>query len=255
VKTIDVNLLLGRPGTHVGGVARAGELLAEMDRRSIEKGLVAHLAGAWDDPYLGNDLLLQEVRDVGNCNGRLVPVPVVDVDASDGGVDWDAWQEAGCKAVRVCPTFYRRAVDAGACERWLTRLLELKWFLEVPIYPFAVRFGQTGTVADAMSFAESHVDLPVLILAPHRYMFGEICSALASHSNIYLDVGNLSGGGAVTSLIAEGFSDRLVCGSGYGVCYSTPFRDMVLYSNISESAKRRIVYDNANRLLAGRMPD
>jgi len=30
---------------------------------------------------------------------------------------------------------------------------------------------------------------------------------------------------------------------------------MVLYSNISESAKRRIVYDNANRLLAEGMAE
>jgi predicted TIM-barrel fold metal-dependent hydrolase len=66
-------------------------------------------------------------------------------------------------------------------------------------------------------------------------------------------VGNLSTGTGIPDLVDAGFGRRLVYGSGAGVSCITPFRDVVLYSGISQEASRLILYDNAIRL--SRLPE
>ena len=250
MKTIDVNMVLGQPGTHVGGVSTAHELIEEMDRQQIERSLVSHLGGAFHNFSAGNDPLLREMRAAGGHLARLVPVPVANPDVPDGGLDWDAWQELGAKGVRICPTYYHQRLDTGTCKELLGQLRKRNWFLQVPIAPFCGAVWQTGSVAEAVRCANLQEDLPVLILCANRHLFGELRKALASCPNICLDVGNLSTGAAVATLVGEGYGDRLVCGSGYGVSCSTPFRDMVIFSSVPESAKALILYGNAARLIA-----
>ena len=249
MKTIDFNMVLGRPGTHVGGVLTADDLLAEMDAQEIERAVVAHLAGAYHDTYMGNELLAEALQDA--PRERLLPVPVIDLDDPQGGLDWERWEALGARGVRVCPVSFRRTVKVFDCEGWLGELQKRGWFLEVPVYPFPSQKGQTGSVDDAVTFAESREDLSVVIVCAGRYTFGQLCDALAAHENLFLDIEHLSTGSALLNLVEKGFADRLVCGSGYGVCCSTPFRDMVLYSDVPEPVQRKILYDNAAGLLAG----
>ena len=53
----------------------------------------------------------------------------------------------------------------------------------------------------------------------------------------------------VPQLVDAGLTKRLVCGSGFGISYLNPYRDVVLVADISESAKQRILRENALELI------
>lgn len=248
MKTIDINMILGQPGTHPGGVLTVRELLEEMDRQDIERCWVTHLAGAVHDMEVGNRLLLDQVRIAGAGRSRLTPVPVADWNVPDGALDWGMWAELGCRGIRVCPSFYGPSEDPSAVDALLARLAERGWFLQVPLRPFCGAGQQTGKIADAVSLAARRADVPVVLVGPKRQEFAELCSALRSSATLHLDVGNLSTGTHIRDLVAKGFADRLVSGSGFGVCCSTPARDIVLYAPIPESAKESILHRNPMRL-------
>lgn len=178
MKTVDANLILGMPGTHTGGVETADELVAEMDRHEIERGLVTHIAGAVHDIRVGNELLFGQTRTARADRGRLIPVPVVDLNNPPGEREWHTWEGAGVRGVRVCPAFYGRG--------------------------------------DSMA------------------------------------VDNLSTGTGIADLVAAGFEERLVWGSGYGISMVMPFRDVVRYSTIADEVQRAILRDNIISLLGAR---
>jgi len=253
MKTIDVNLILGQPGTHPGGVMTTRDLLVEMDRQDIEKGLVTHIAGAIHNTDVGNRLLLREMQATDHDRQRLMPIPVVNLELPDGGLDWDTWDEMGTRGVRACPSFYGPSTHPQAVEELLNQLCAKGWFLQVPIRPFCGSRWQTATVAGSVSLAEPKADLLVLIVCPSRGDFAELCIALESCPNLYVDVGNLTTGTAVSDLVSRGYVDRLVCGSGFGVSCSTPSRDIVRYAPISEAAGEAILYRNAGQLMGTRV--
>jgi hypothetical protein len=249
MRTVDANLILGQPGTHPGGVATTGELLAEMDRQNIEKGLVTHIAGSVDNTDVGNRLLLGAMQATDHARQRLMPIPVADLERPGGGLDWDTWHKMGTRGARACPSFYGPSTHPHAAEALLDQLRAKGWFLQVPVRPFCGSRWQTGTVAGVISLAQAEADLVVMIVCPSRGDFAELCIALESCPNLWVDVGNLTTGTAVRDLVSRGYTDRLVCGSGFGVCYSTPSRDVVQYAPIPEAAREAILYRNVGQLL------
>ena len=250
MKTIDANLVLGRPATHSSGVLASAELIAEMDRREVEKGLVAHLAGTIHEIGEGNDLLLREMRGSRDGRGRLVPVPAVDPNAPDGSLDWEAWDELGARGVRAASSLSGPGSDARAKAALLARLADRGWFLEVAIRPFCGSQWQTGSVAEAAALAGMAEELTVVVICPARQQFAELVPAMESQPNLWADVGNLSTGTAVRDLVGRCFTDRLVCGSGFGISYSTTGRDIVRYSPIPEAAVEAILRGNGERLIS-----
>ena len=251
MRTLDTNLILGRPGTHAGGVDTARELLDEMDRRDIERGWVSHLAGAVHDPAEGNDLLLRAMCAADADRSRLMPVPVAAPDRPEIVFDWDAWAALGAKGVRVCPAFYRTPADCAGWTPLLEALRGRGWFLQVPISPFNGARWPSGTVEDAVRLAAACPEVTVILLCGSRKNFLAFRTALERHANVWADVGNMTTGSGVPDLVARGFTDRLICGSGYAVSCSTPFRDVVRYAGIAGAAKRAILRDNALRLADG----
>jgi hypothetical protein len=249
LNTVDFNMILGRPASHVSGVLTARELLDEMDRQNIEKCLVTHLGASVCDTETGNRLLLQQIQAAGGDRGRLVPVPVLNWNLPAGSLDWDSWASCGCRGIGVCPSFYGASESPEAVDKTLAVLSERGWFLHVLLRPFCGASQQTGTIGDAVSLAARRTDVPVMLVCPRRSEFAALCSALRSSPNLCADVGNLSTGTHVRDLVARGFANRLVCGSGFGVCCSTPSRDVVLYSPIPEAAREAILRGNALRLL------
>ena len=252
MKTIDTNLILGRPGTHGSGVAALSGLLFEMDANDVEFGLVSHLAGAVHRPQVGNALLFAAFEDQPDGKDRLVPVPVVNWAEPIEAVDWPFWTDMGVRGVRVCPGLVGPCRDEATRAALLGRLRDRGWFVQVPISPFYGSPWPGGRVADAVGLAADGPDVPVLLTGCQRGLHRELCRALAEHENLYLDVGNLSTGAAVEDLVDEGLTDRLVCGSGFGVSCITPFRDMVLCADVPEEAKTAILRYNAERMLGGR---
>ncbi len=249
MKSFDANLILGRPGTHGSGVLALNDILAEMDRCDIERGLITQLAGSVHNIEFGNAALLREMRAGQHEGDRLITVPVVDLDRPEGGLDWEAWTELGTRGVRCCPSFFAPSDNVKAIEQLLQRLSELGWFLQVPLHPFCKAAWQTGTIGKAVTLAKMQLDVRVMILCPGRNDFAELCRALEACPNIYVDVGNLTTGTAVNNLVAKGFVERLVYGSGFGVCYITPSRDIVRYSPIPEPGKEAILYRNLATLM------
>lgn len=247
MKTLDVNLILGRPGTHDGGVLTAKELLAEMDRQNIERGFVTHLAGAVHNPVVGNEMLFRDIPN--DAGARLVPVPAMSLWDPPDATTWSQWETAGVRGIRICPSFYGPARGPRVGLELMDNLGRRGWFLQVPISPFCGCRWPTSTVAEAVSFAAMREDVLVPILCPGRKQFGELLAGLASRPNVYVDVGNLSTGTGVSQLVAAGFAERLICGSGYGVSCITAARDIVLYAHIPETAKTAILCENAARLM------
>ena len=253
MKTFDTNLILGKPTTHNSGFDSVEQLLHEMDQHDIARGFVTHLAGSVYDARVGNDLLFQNMQDAASGKCRLIPIPVVDIRGLPVDRTWGQWEEAGVRGVRVCPSLHGRGGSESATRDFLERLNSKGWFLQVPIIPYYRTSLETGSVSDAVFFASLMSDLPVLVVGVSRKLFIELLTALSSTPNLYLDVGNLSTGTGIPDLVDAGFGRRLVCGSGAGVSCITPFRDVVLYSGISQEASQLILYDNAIRL--SRLPE
>ncbi len=247
MKTIDVNLMLGRPGTHASGVSSTRELIAAMDAHGVERGLVSHIAGAVHDPALGNDRLFDAIPSAASCDDRLVPLPVAGPEAMPAPALWQKWEAAGVRGVRACPAFYGYSSDEA--DALSSGLAERGWFLQMPLAPVYGGPCSGATVAQACAWAEKRNDLCVMIGGTHRDNLAELRAAMRSCANLWLDLGNQTTGTGVELLVADGFADRLVCGSGFGVSGITSFRDVVLCADIPEDVKTNILRTNALRLL------
>jgi hypothetical protein len=247
MKTVDANLVLGRPGTHASGVAGAAELLAEMDAHEVERGLVTHVAGAVHEPATGNRLLFAEVSSAAAHEGRLIPVPVAGPGAGPGAELWQQWQDAGVRGVRACPDFYH--YPEAEVDALLAGLVARGWFLQLPLAPVYGAPWRCATVARAAAWAGRCEGLRVLITGTHRNDLAELRAAMKSHADIWLDVGNQTTGTGVELLVGDGFGDRLVCGSGFGVSYIASFRDVVRCADVPEETRTAVLRGNALKLL------
>jgi hypothetical protein len=105
-----------------------------------------------------------------------------------------------------------------------------------------------GSLKDATELAALNDAVKLLICGVNREQFVDLRDLLESAKNVHLDVGNLCRATYIPQLVNAGFAKRLVCGSGFGISYLTPYRDVVLCADISAAAQRRILYENALEL-------
>ena len=245
---IDTNLILGRPGTHPWGADSADELLKSMDRHGVERGLVSHIASSLHDARIGNELLFSSLTS--SKDSRLHPVPVVRIRNLPDDDVWVEWRSQGVRCVRVCPAFYKEQTVPSAQRRMLRQALKRHdCFLQVSHVPFYGSSLTSATVADAARLADAIAPIPLMLAGIARRNYTEVEELLASQENVLVDVGNLTTGTAVQTLVASGFEDMLVWGSGFGVSYAMQFADVISASGIPDAAIDKILYTNAKALM------
>lgn len=248
---IDVNLVLGRPGTHPWGVSDGAGLIEMMDRFGVEQGLITHIAGAIHDPDVGNRMLLDSLA--GAPESRLHPVPVVRLRDIPKPATWTHWVDRGTRCVRLCPGFYREQKPAKAdLDAFRNALDDADCFVEIGLVPF---YGSSWSLADishVATYAESLQDVPIVVSGISRGHYTDVESLLGNHPNIRVDVGNLTTGTGVRTLVEAGFENRLVWGSGFGISYPRQFFDVIATAGIPDTAFAKIVHDNAHKLIGGK---
>jgi hypothetical protein len=249
-KSIDTNLILGKPGTHPGGVDSAKDLLDMMDRYDVEQGFVSHIASSIHDADVGNRLLFEALEECHAAIGRLHGVPVVRLRRLPADSTWREWRSRRVRCVRLCPAFYKeQAPDGDLVSKLRESLTEYGFALQMSLVPFYGSSWVSASMSDAFRFAEAVAPAPFLLSGIGRGNFADVEALLASQPSAVVDVGNLTTGTGTEDLVAAGYGDRLVCGSGYGISYPRQFFDVIGASRLPDEAIRKIVYGNA-RLLA-----
>jgi predicted TIM-barrel fold metal-dependent hydrolase len=245
MKTFDANLILGKPAATLSGVERGQRLIAEMDRHNVDRGLVTHLDGAQQSVARGNQMLFEQTR---GLTDRLVPVPVVNLGDMPDEREWRLWRANGVRGVRICPQIHSQGVDQARTSL-LKTLESLGWFLQIPLRLYYMAGPLGGNLKDAAEFASLNETVKLILCGVNREQFVDLRRLLESTKNVHLDVGNLCRATYIPQLVNAGFAKRLVCGSGFGISYLTPYRDVVLCADISAAAKQRILYENGLELV------
>ena len=130
-------------------------------------------------------------------------------------------------------------------------LKSMGWFLQIPLRLYYMKGPLGGSLEDVAELAELDKAIKVIVGGVNRDLFVDLRSLLKSKKNVYLDVANLCRATFIPQLVNAGFAKRLVCGSGFGISYLTPYRDVVLCADISRAEKRQILYENARALVRG----
>ncbi|MGI6208083.1 MAG: amidohydrolase family protein [Anaerolineae bacterium] len=247
MSAFDANLVLGRLGWRPIGVDSAEEMLRAMDRFGIARGLVSHLTACIHEPGAGNRALFDAVA---GHEDRLIPVPVVDL--NDGG-QWRSqvaeWAERGVRAVRIAPAFYHNRVDGEAAEGLAQEAVSRGWPVVVALNAVRGVPWVNGRPGDALQLAQRFPQLRILLLGANRSQWYETIDILRNAPNVHLELSNLEIGLALEQLVQEGFGNRLLSGSNYGMSYPNVCMERIRCSSVDEQVKHAVLSGNAATML------
>ncbi|MBP5531933.1 MAG: hypothetical protein J6Y54_07905 [Lentisphaeria bacterium] len=246
MKFFDANTSIGLDGRASDEMTRsfpvADELLRAMDAAGIERALVGH-AGAEISGIATNDFLAEETRGhhdrlisawtyLPHYTGELPPWPEFFLQMA----------EAGTRALRIMPNSllfpaHKMALEEDFSEfahRHIPLILdwsELKWDT---IYRLAADFPENVFIVSNVRLWPSD-----------RFMR----PLMAKHAHLYVETSKYWCAGGLADLVANGYGERLLFGSGMPKLLAPAAMMEVRHADIAEEPKRAIAYGNLARLL------
>ena len=105
------------------------------------------------------------------------------------------------------------------------------------------------TAGRGCSAAGSEVPSAGSALGRNRSQWYETIDILRNAPNVHLELSNLEIGLALEQLVQEGFGNRLLSGSNYGMSYPNVCMERIRCSSVDEQVKHAVLSGNAATML------
>jgi predicted TIM-barrel fold metal-dependent hydrolase len=237
----DCNAMVG-PWLYPLHCAGVTDLLAAMDYSNIRHALVYHSAAWHHHPQTGNEMLMAEIAG----HERLLPCWAVTGTATrEQGDPTDvllALKRNQVRAVRIFPKTQKFLTDAwvlgdlcAALEEKQVPLLVHKEELDdnaANLYPLCHDFPRLPVVLTCSSYFHSRIFYALLEKCP----------------NFHVDTSLFLVHGGIEDVVERFGPERLLYGSHLPFTEPGPSMTAILYAEIADKDKRKIAYENFQRL-------
>lgn len=246
MKTIDINLIIGKPGFKAIGSYTLNEIKLAMKKNNIDGGLVHCLSSLVHDTKIGNDILYKEF--INNTDKSIIPVPTFNMNYPPDTKEINKWIKLNSKAFMFCPTFYKHDVYYDSMEVIKT-IINNNISIIFPLLAYTSSSIKTTSYNQIEAAAKAFPNNNVIVINTSRGDIHWLKTILKKHTNIYAEIGNISTGTGIEQLVTGSNHKQLLCGSAYGISYITVNRSNILSSNISLQQKKDILYNNIQNIL------
>jgi predicted TIM-barrel fold metal-dependent hydrolase len=241
----DCNLSFGLPTRRpLLPVPEVTDLLGEMERAGVERGLVWHIVQHDGSPQIGNAMLSAAIRPYENLTGCWAILPNQGKEFPPVAEFCQQMKAARISAIRLFPGSHRFLLNAVALGDWLEAfserriplLLSMKNGVEWrDVYALLADFPElVCVICDHGCWGEDRLFRPLLERYPH----------------VYVDTAHYLLDGGIEGLVETYGPDRLLFGSGFPDCYFGGMMLALRHAQIAEEAKSAIACGNLDRILS-----
>lgn len=238
-EVIDINTFFGvAPGSEDDWSLDA--LLRLLDHHEVERALTCSLRGVYFDFVEGNNETLAAAR----SHNNLVPVGTIDprryLDCLE---EVRRCASEGIKVFRFFPDVQGWAIDGLHFLRVVEAIAEANGAVMLP----CAAAGWASTAARVLG----PIGIPAVLLGAGYSFFAELLAAMEACPTIYCDGHKLDSPGACELICQEVGEERMMFGSGLPERYFSSAYLMVEKAELTPHQRRRILHDNAARVLLG----
>ena len=239
MKRFDVNCMLGRWPQGGPTLANTDELLASMNRLSIERALVRHTMAIYHDASRGNELLMAELGGHARLEPCWVVLPDTMHEMGEGWIEQMVAQQV--RAVAMYPSRQGYPLANWQCDGVLGPLAARRYLL-------LLEAGEADWHG-LHWLCGAHPGLRVVLLGPGYRVLRPLFALLDAHPNLYLDMSTLSNFGGVETVCARFGAQRLVFGTGVPRTEGAGPITALEYSTLTVADLETISAGNLERLL------
>ncbi|MBN1446065.1 MAG: hypothetical protein JW957_08175 [Candidatus Omnitrophica bacterium] len=245
-KFFDANLYVGRHAKTVyKPAAEAEELIKEMDRQSIEKAIVWHIAQHNFSPAEGNAMLSAMIRKHPRLCGCWTILPPQTGEVITRCFFRDM-KENRIAALRAFPDIHRFLLNRTVFGGFLDEVSDRK-------IPLLLSMEKGCSWEGVYNLLEQYPALLCILCdigvwGTNRYTW----PLLENYKNVYLETSLLAIGHEQVEAAAKKFgAGRIVFGSGFPERYPESSICEVLHCNLLDSDKKKISWTNLDSIISG----
>ncbi|MDR2569129.1 MAG: amidohydrolase family protein [Oscillospiraceae bacterium] len=244
---IDINTMIGSWSFGEPMFKDTKGLCAEMDRLNIRKAFTYHFLAAGYDPKVGNDALVEEIKDYNNIIGTMVLTPLIKIEFGGKEAVKDFMMTNRIGAIRLFPIDHSYTL-----ENWnMEEIFEITNECSVPIF-FDMR-QRGGNMSEHFNdfyyLAKENPETPIVLLTVGYRHLRTIMKLLENCPNIYIDTSDFITYRGIEDIVKHFGSKQILFGSRMPFIEGGVSIGRIIYSSIAETDKENIAYKNAERLL------
>ena len=244
VRFFDCNAYFGLPAVRpLAPVATADAFVTEMDRASVDRALVWHIAQHDAAPRVGNQLLADAIASQPRLSGCWTMLPNQAREFPPPKVLFQQMKAARIAAIRVFPNSHKFLLNGVS----MGELLEALVAQRVPLFVSMKRGVSWHNVYGLLS---EFPDL-VCVICDHG-CWGEdryFRPLLERYPNVYVDTAQYLLDGGIEALVADYGARRILYGSGFPESYFGGMMMAVKHAQIPDEAKELIAHGNLERII------
>lgn len=253
MRFFDVNCWIGEdPFPSFKHFKDSSELIIEMDKYGIEEVLVSHFLAWKYNPFIGNDILADQIRESEKCYGCYVLVPFGTEKIGDIEVYIDRMVESKkARAFRIFPLDHHFSIADWSMRKVFSALHDCRIPLIFPLSQITWAFNQVHWDV-IYELSQSYKKLPIIVdgygpqeLTQSRFFL----PLLENCENVYLDIHNLLLYGIIEEIVNRIGAHRLLFSTG--MPFNNPGASLmrIITAQISNGEKKQIAQGNIKRLL------
>jgi len=240
----DCNCSIGRTVYPFSGdLSTPDDLLKEMDCAGIDKALVFHTFSRDVNPMLGNDILIEQIKNYKNLFPVWTVLPHQTGEMLPPDKLLKVMENKGIKAVRLYPT---KDFQSFSISEWNSgKLLSA---LENAYIPLMMDIEINGWDV-IQGLISKYPKLPVIAMNV-SYRHNRFTYPLfEKYSNIYVETSRYFGAGVIEDVYEKFGSGKIIFGTNSPQYTGTSAISMITYAEIPDEAKQAIASDNLKRII------
>ncbi|MBS7611543.1 amidohydrolase family protein [Candidatus Bathyarchaeota archaeon] len=214
MKFFDCNVCFGRPMIRpIRFAETAKDLLKEMDFYGIDEALVFHSRQRDDSPVVGNEILLNEIKDVERLYGTfaILPPQTGEMDSFEDLLE--KMRLGNIRAFRAFPSEHKFLMTRVALGSLYDFMIERNIPLFIPINESCGGISGWYLIEQILSNAP---DLTLVVVEHGSWGQDRFFRPLIEkYENLYLDISRYELDGGISDFCAKYGAERLLFGTGY----------------------------------------
>lgn len=242
MKVFDSNCCLGKLSVPLPGfIESAKDLVFIMKNAAVDEALVFHIISKEYNPIIGNQKVLEEVREYKN----LIPCWTILPEHTGEIPSADKFVKEMIKnrvfAVRIFPKTHNWILSEWAAGDMLKALEERR----IPVF---IDYEETDW-NQLFSLCSAHPALPVVLTRAPYWTSRQIYTLLAKTDNTYIDTSFFQLYNGIEDICEKFGENRLLFGSAAPWFNMAPSVMAIRYAGISDEKKAKIAGDNLRYLI------
>jgi Predicted metal-dependent hydrolase of the TIM-barrel fold len=245
IQFFDSNVMLGEQSTIIKGrIYRTVDIINRLSECGIKEALVYHNCSVNNNPLLGNDLIIEEIKGFDSIYPVWALLPFTTMELGTPYEVREGLIKNKIKGVLLSPSTHGYVLS-----NWcLGDLLEMLESLRMPVF---IELDKDISWNELHSILSSFPNLSIILRGAHYGSSRVLYRLLDRHSNLYVETWSYQLFFGIEEIVKNFGAGRMIFGSNAPVYTPGASLTPIISSEISLENKRKIAGDNLRKLLGG----